>query len=520
MLNKRAFLYQAGIVSLSNLALLLMSFVYRIFLGRLAGAEGMGVYSLVIQCYTILMSLCVYGMCVGVMHVSASLHARLDYAGLRKLVRYAICWFLCLYFLFAMPVLCFSGYIAEAVLGDPRTKNALCMILLCVLLTGVENIIKALLQGIRLVKYTSISEVGEQVLRIAFVVLLLSRFVNGDHGFTAFLILCAMTLSELYSVVYLCATYWRVIAQQAKKQSAKTQGIWQSFVRFALPSTCTSALGNVFASVTVIFFPVRLVVAGFTRSEAVRALGLLTGMVAPVLMLSGAFINALCTLLMPSIAGCVSRKQTSELNRKLHRSFEAAGLMILPPMAVLLPFAPLICTLLFGQTAPMPLATMVAVETVGMYYLLFLNSLLNGLGKQKQVLLFTALREVLQLTLAWILTALPSLHVYGYLAGMIIGDIFHVLCGLLYIRRLTRLRPRLFYSVIVPIASAVLLYAYVRGSFFVLLSLGASTVLALLASFAGCAAFYPMLLRLMGIRVFAYARRALLLQRTLAENTG
>lgn len=393
---------------------MLLAFAYRIILGRLAGAEGLGVYTLVMQVYTILMSVCIYGMCVSVTHTAASLYAKNDYAGIRRLVRAALLWFFGLYALLALPTLFLRDWIASAILGDARTAGALWMILLCVLLTGVENILKAMLHGLRLVKYTAISEVGEQVLRIVFASMLLGALMNGDHGRTAFLIMLAMTLSELYSVAVLSMTYFQKIVRKGKGTAVKTPQIRRQFVKLAIPSSFTSILGNVFASVTVMLFPVRLILAGYSRAQAVSMLGVISGMIMPVLMLPSALINALCTLLMPSIADCASRGRREELRGKVSRGIEVTGLMGIPSMILLLPFVSIICALVFGQTAPFALIFLLTMETLITFYIILINSILNGMGKQKQVLLLTAAREAVQLSLVWALTALPQLNVYGY----------------------------------------------------------------------------------------------------------
>ncbi len=356
MLNKKTFFYQAALLALSNTVLLLLGFVYRVLLGRLAGAEGLGVYTLTIQVYSIVMSVCVAGLCVGVTHVSASLAAQHDTLGIKRLVRFALFCFLALLLIMAAPILLLRDSIASGILGDARTANALWMILICILLTGAENILKATFHGTRMVRFTAISEVGEQILRILLATMLLSRYINGDHGYTAFLIISVMTLSELYSVLFLGISYAAKFRHPARQKKKATTGIRRSFLKIAIPSTLTSMLSNVFASVSVVVFPSRLELAGYTRAQAVSALGLISGMVMPVLMLPSALVGALCTLIMPGIAASISRGDHPDLIRKVNKGIEATGLLGLPATAVLLPYIPMLCGLLFGQTVPPALA--------------------------------------------------------------------------------------------------------------------------------------------------------------------
>ncbi|HWS28549.1 MAG TPA: oligosaccharide flippase family protein [Clostridia bacterium] len=510
MLNKRSFFYQASILAASNMVLFLLGFAYRVLLGRFAGPEGMGVYTLVIQVYAIVMSVCVSGICVAVTHVTASLNANGDFNGIRKLIRFAVFCFLGLLGILSLPILLLREEIAAVVLGDPRTANALWMILVLILLTGIENIFKAMFHGTRQVRFAAISEVGEQLMRIVLAWMLLTRYLNGDHGYTAFLILLGMTLSEVFSVLFLGVSYGAKFPRGRKSAAKATHDIRRRFLKIAVPAASTSVLANVFSSVSVVIFPSRLALAGYTRVEAVSALGLMSGMVLPILMLPNAFVGALCTMLMPSISGSIARGDSNDFARKVDKGIEAAGLLGIPSTAMLLPFIPLLCRLLYGQTVPPTLAAALFIQTVATYYLILTVSILNGLGMQKKVFLLAAIGEILQFALVWVLTAMPALHVYGYILGMLCGDVVRISFGLICIHRATHTRPHFFHAGIVPVACAVILYACARLLFLGVPGQGAKVIPALLASLLLCICVYIVLLQLLGVRLWPYMQRVVL----------
>lgn len=510
LLNKRSFFYQASILAASNMVLLLLGFAYRVLLGRFAGPEGMGVYTLVIQVYAIAMSVCVSGICVAVTHVTARLYALGDLKGIRKLIRFAVLCFLGLLGAFSLPILLLRDEIAAVILGDPRTANALWMILVCILLTGIENIFKAMFHGTRQVRFSAISEVGEQLLRIVLAWMLLTRYLNGDHGYTAFLILLGMTLSEVYSVLFLGISYGAKFLRGQKTAAASTHDIRRRFLKIAVPSAFTSVLANMFSAISVIIFPLRLALAGYTRVEAVSALGLISGMVLPIMMLPSAFVGALCTLLMPSIAGSIARKDSRDLARKVEKGIEAAGLLGIPPTAMLLPFIPLMCGLLYGQTVPPFLAMALFIQTISTYYLILTASILNGLGKQKKVLLLAATGEIIQFALVWVLTAIPALHVYGYILGMICGNVVRISAGFIFIHRETHTPPHFINAGIIPVACALILYACAQLFFLSASGQGVAVIPALLVSLLLCICVYIALLHLLRVRLWPYMQRVVL----------
>jgi O-antigen/teichoic acid export membrane protein len=104
------------------MVLLLLGFAYRVLLAVLR-PEGLGVYTLVMQVYAIVMSVCVVGLCVASTRMTADLQAHSDYAGIRRMTRFAVYCFLTLLGLLALPILSLREFIAGRILGDPRTPD-------------------------------------------------------------------------------------------------------------------------------------------------------------------------------------------------------------------------------------------------------------------------------------------------------------------------------------------------------------------------------------------------------------
>lgn len=426
---------QTAMLAASNLFLHLLGFAYRIVLSRLAGPEGMGVYTLVMQAYSILYAVALSGCCVAVSAMTAKLCSRGDIAGVRKLTRIALVAFFAVFALSALPIALFPQTVAVSLLGDARTQAALLPLLVCIFLTGIENVIKSVFHGSRQVKYAIMSETGEQCLRIALVLLLLFKLNNDDHGRTAFLIILGMTLSEIFSVSFLLVNYRRRFIKCEPKRNAAasmcTQDMKAEFKGILLPTTATSLISNMFSSVATILFPARLVAAGFERSAALSALGVISGMAAPLMTLSIPLINSMSTVILPNIASSVAVGDAGRTRYMIAKALMLTGILALPLNALLLPAVPRLCELLFGQGISATLALMLAVHAGISYFLIVSISILNGLGRQRQVLTNALIGESVQLALIWLLAAVPELNVYGYMAGLIIGDALRLTLNLI-----------------------------------------------------------------------------------------
>lgn len=191
--RRKSALYSAVVLSASSIGLQILGFAYRIFISRATGAAGMGVYQLVMPVYSILISITFTGLCTAVTNISSSQNALGDAPGMRRLIGLSLGLFFALYFASALPSAFFSGWISEHVLGDAETRLALLIMLPCLLLTGVENILKSWFYGIKNVSMPAISDNLEQIVRIVAVVALLLLFHPEDPALAAALIVAGAT---------------------------------------------------------------------------------------------------------------------------------------------------------------------------------------------------------------------------------------------------------------------------------------------------------------------------------------
>ncbi|MDO4568390.1 MAG: MATE family efflux transporter [Clostridia bacterium] len=436
MSKRDSLVYRSLILASSNVLLQLMAFAFRVVLSRLAGAEGMGVNALAMQAYSVLYALCISGMNVAVTTLSARYYAKSGVAGVRKLVRLATCVFLALLAAFTVPLLSFRDSVAQHLLGDLRTSAALWLIPICIMLTGFENVLKSSYYGMGGVKKAAVSELIEQCIRYCLVIMLLYFANTPDNGEKAFLMVLGMTLSEVFSVTFLGVSFRRKCNSELSHISRDAVSL-RKYADIALPSTLTALSATVLSSASTVVFPLRLVVAGFSESDAIAALGIISGMLEPMLALPMAFVAAMSTVLLPSISGCSAAGDMRGVRRKTKKALLVSGALAVA-VAAIVAFAPQLSRLLFAQDAPLLLAALLGAKTVVNFFLLVTTSVLNGIYEHKKVLAYSVISEALQLALIWYLTAVPQLNVFGYVAALIVGDALRLTLNGMRVHRMTR----------------------------------------------------------------------------------
>ena len=505
-IQKKTILYAAGVLACGNLALQALGFFYRILLSHFAGAEGLGVYRLVNSAYLVLNAGCLSGVTMACSRLSAASEARGEQHKIGAILRLAFCVFFTLCAGCAAVVLLFGDGIASGLLGDGRCAKAFPFVLLCLALTGVENIFKSLFIGLERMQYTALSEVGEQLIRIVSVGILLYRYQGSDYGTIAMLIFAGMVISEVFSALFLT----RLFRSSMKSTSLTVSLDWtttRQFFFIALPLSASALVSNIISSAGSVLLPQRLMVAGLTYEQALSALGVISGMAMPLLLLPVALVSSVCTALLPAITAAQAVGNTKRVRALIGRSVSTVGLIAIPATAVLVPLAPRLSELFFRQPLTGEYVALLGAVAIVSYYQMASGSLLNALGLQHLNVVTSVCAESCQLLMMFRWCARPTLGIYGYLLAMLLTGAAAFLINFCILYRKTGFAIRPLRRFGVPLLCGAALFGWTRLFFRVFQSACTSEPAALALTVAGACVLYVLVLRLLGIRLLRYLSR-------------
>ena len=505
-IRKKTILYAAGVLACGNLALQALGFIYRILLSRFAGAEGLGVYRLVNAAYLVLNAGCLSGVTMACSRLSAACEARGEHRRIGAVLRLAFTVFLTLCALCAAIVLLGGERIASALLGDGRCAKAFPFVLLCLALTGVENIFKSLFIGLERMQYTALSEVGEQLVRILSVGFLLSQYRGGDYGTVAMLIFAGMVVSEVFSALFLTRLFRRSMRDTALSARADP-AVTRQFFAIALPLSASALAGNFISSAGSVLLPQRLMAAGLSYEQALAALGVISGMAMPLMLLPVALVSSVCTALLPAVTAAQAVGSSERVRALIGRALTTVGLIAVPATAVLVPLAPRLSVLFFAQPLDGAYAALLGAAAVASYYQMASGSLLNAVGLQQWNVVTAVSAELVQLFLMYRWCARPSMGIYGYLLAMLLTGAGAFAANFCVLHRKTGFAVRPLRRFGVPLVCGAALFGWTRVVYTALQLRGASEPTALAATVAGACVLYVLVLRLLGVRLLRYLSR-------------
>jgi stage V sporulation protein B len=474
----------------------LMGFIFRIILGRLIGAENMGLYQLVMPAYAIIMSLSLIGINVAVSRLTAEYHALNRHRALIQLRKMSLLRFLGLLLPVGTVVLYFSDFISASLLGDERTKLALMLVVPCILLTGIENIQKSSFYGIGNVLPPSIVELVEQFIRYASIILLILFLPSSGGGQTVGYIIIGMLIAEVFSFSAITVLWRKKFARRVAEDLPEpdmAKRIW----KIAVPVGLTSLIGNLMASANSILIPQRLISSGMGAAEAMSSFGAMFGMALPMVMTPFFLINAMYIVLVPRMAESHVLKKTDEINRRTRKAMEAASTLMLPVLTFLVVTGPMLGNLLFQEKAAgehlLPLAAgvfLICQSTI-------LTGVLNGIGCEKFTAGVSIFCGALQLVFTYVGTGMPGVGMGGFLWGFIISNLLSFILSLIKLREKTGLKLPIMPWLLSPLLSSALTGLYGRLLLIIFTGKGLDSGPAV----ALCLAFsVPLYLAVMGIQ--------------------
>ena len=422
--KKQSLKGQAALITVSGAAVRAMGFLMRLWISRALGAEAVGIMELASGAHTLALTPAAAGLPAAVARLTARASTEEDrqrvlYAG-RQLARRTALWI--------MPLFLLSAPWIAAALGDRRTLPSLVFFAPCVLFIGLSGVYDGYCLGKSSAFSPAMSELGEQVFRLCALMVFSRGLGRLTPAGRAALPAAAGMIGEGAGWVIAVALAGKAASfrgdPQLKPLRKELWGLSLPMILSRLSHTGLRALSG-------LMIPQRLAAAGMPHGEAMSRLGMLNGMVMPLMFLPGLLAGSLAVVGGPAAARCASPHRLRRLFFRLLAPALFAGLAC---AAGLWCFSPWIALRLYRlpEIAPMiralcPMAVLLPVQQA-------LSGLITGLGRQKSALRHALLGAAVTLALTFRWTYTLGILGAGYAA--MAGHGVTLLCTLVHLYRL------------------------------------------------------------------------------------
>lgn len=447
------------ILTLSNLTTGVLGFIFSIYLSKILGAEGMGLYGLVMPIYNLFICLMTAGVIAAISKISAIYSSTNDYNNLTKTVRTVAFFNFIWAVIVGLLVFTFSPAIGGNWVKDIRTIKAIMVTCPAMIFIALSNILKGYFYGTSKITIPAFIDILEKAFRIFVLALLIYFFKANSLESLVTLSYIAICYGEFQSLALLYF-YYKFCISHHPKVKTKTEGRAQllfDVLVVSVPLCLNGFLMSVFSTIATLLVPRRLVVAGFQYNQALGMIGKYSGMALAIVTFPLIIIASINTLLIPDLSQTISKKDYYGATKRIKEVVTIAFLIGLSTTVICQCIPDSLGQMFFNRddlgvyikyaSMPMPLL----FTTVTMF------GILNGLSKQNIILRNTILTELVEIASLFILTSIPSINVLGYAITMTI------VCGLSLILNLYEVNKNIpldfsFIDFIIYLLTAVFCY--------------------------------------------------------------
>lgn len=429
----------------------ILGFFYRIWLSGRLGAELIGIYQLVFPVYSVFFTIYASGIQTAISKLAAEAERFLPKNVLynkteaeRATARLVFsCGFL-LSFSLALGLSFFlyeaSPLIAERFLFEPRATQSLRVLSFIFPFCSITACINGYYYGRNKSSVPALTQMLEQVIRIASVYVLAGLSGNGTIACeTAVLgLIFGEAASALFNLCSL-ALERRKDAHALRSSAYTKNGTAQA--EPSLKAALSKKRGKLFREISALAFPLsfnRLVVSllhsfeatlvpfmlrkyGMTNADALSHYGIINGMSMPFIFFPTAITSALSVLLLPAVSQASIRGETEKLNSTVFLAQKFSILLGILSTSLFILFGYDLGMTVFGEPLAGNYLRTLAWLCPFLYVSSTFNSILNGLGKPYQTFINSIIAMCIKLSI--IFFGAPYLGMQAYFLAILLSQI-------------------------------------------------------------------------------------------------
>ncbi|UFJ39011.1 stage V sporulation protein B [Brevibacillus humidisoli] len=426
---KQSFFYGTVILIITGAITKILGFLNRIILSRLIGAEGMGLYQMVVPLLYFLITLTTFGLPVAIAKQVAEADAARDPRLARRFLVLALAVVGLLSLLICTVLLLGARLVVGYLLADPRTYVVLLAALPVVPIASISAVLRGYFQGKHNMIPTAVSQMLEQVIRMSCVVVMTVSFMDRGIEYATAGAAASIIAGELAGFLFILWQIRRGGTRTAERLAhspiltslkQNKESLRQLF-SVSLPVTMSRLIGSVAYVLEPLLVPFALVLAGYQTVKATALYGQFAGMAVPLLLFPTFLTYSLSVSLVPAVAAAAFEKKQNLVHRRIYQAMRIT-LVIGAPCAVLLyVFAEPLCTLLYDNPEVGILLREMAPFSIFLFFQAPLAAALQGLDFANAVLRNTLVGAVVKTSAMFVATARPELGIHGTVIALNLG---------------------------------------------------------------------------------------------------
>lgn len=448
-MKKVVFIKNALILTVVSLILRFAGIIFKVWLSRAVGSEGVGLYQLVLSVYVFISAFASGGICTAVTRLCAEQLSLSNKGGAKTVLKKGITLSLIISVFSLLLTFTFGDLLAKRLLFDPRAGAAVKLTALSLPFMSVASCIRGYFFAKSKTLRTGLTQILEQAVRIIFVAALLPSVAYKGLSFSVATIFLGDAFAEAVSclTLYICLR-----AERGRAAATPLRGATRQIFNIALPITAGRYLNSGLRAAENMLVPRAL--AAFGSTKALASFGNIKGMALPLLFFPSSFLSALSTLLIPEMGAATAKGQSVKIRYAADKAVTLTLISGFGLGAVFFALSHPLGVLIYKSEEVGYFLRVLAPLTPLMYLDSVCDGMLKGLDKQRFLFITTVSDSAGRLLL--VPPLVTRFGMKGFLFIMIISNLYTALSRLFVLLKTAGLRFDYLRWLIAPLLSAAL----------------------------------------------------------------
>ena len=396
-----------------------------IFVSRILGGEGIGLYQMAFPIYFFAMTVSQAGVPVAISIITAERVALKDIYGAKRVFHISMALMLVTGLFFSFMTYFAADWLIDwQFVRDARAYKSIVVLAPTVFFVTFLASSRGYLQGWQRMTPTAVSQIVEQIFRVITMILLAELLLPWGLDYAsagASLGALAGAVTGLMVLVYF---HWKLEKDIERDYGHDLQplpgteaepawSIIKRIFKLSLPVSAASIMLPVVSNLDLMIVPQRLEVAGYSVNEATELFGYLTGMAVPLVNLSCIITASMAMSIVPAISEARALKDMKRVYNQTAASVRISNFVCFPAFVIVFVLATPIASLIYNAPGAGPAVMISAVSIILLGLHQVSTGILQGLGHPTIPMVNMILAAVAKVILNWELTAIPWLGIMG-----------------------------------------------------------------------------------------------------------
>ena len=490
----------ATILVIAGIVSKIFGAIFRIPLTNMIGAEGQAYYSAAYAVYNLLFVIATAGFPVAISRMVSSRIAEGDFLNAHKSYKLAmkVSWALGI---ISFIVMFFGAGAIASAYKNPGAEASMKAISVALLFTPVVASMRGYYQGRQNMKPTGITEVIEQMMRVAVGLTLAYMFYKTNLQYAAAGATFGASAGIIAALVAMAVIYARDREPRSKllegsivKAETDKKRLKELFA-FLIPITIGASVMPIMFNIDAGIIVRRLLATGWDPVMAKKLYGLMGGFCDPIINLPNIFIDAICISLMPAVTTAFTLNNKKDMDDHIKTGLKTMMIITYPCAIGLIVLAKPILTMLYYRKydealLAVPALQILALSIITLSIMRTLQSCLQGIGKMMLPVYNLFIGAIVKAVSSYILLGIPAVNINGAAIGSVLA---YVTAGILNFRALKKYTnvsldmKSIFFR---PLVAALIMGAAAIVSYKLLFLITSSNAVSTLVSVMFAAAVY------------------------------